>query len=957
MANSSRLVRAVTPAAVAGLCAATPLPLSAQGQGTPESDRGEAVIEEIVVTGTRIRRRDVSSISPLATIDATNIEFSGRATLEEMLNRMPQLNPDFGRASNNPGDGTARVNLRGLGAGRTLVLLNGRRLAPSGVGSAVDVNNLPQALVERVEIITGGATAVYGSDAIAGVVNFILRDDFEGLSLDGSYGATEERDAVTRDLNIAFGTSFAEQRGSFTVYAGMLEREALFASERDFTRVALGDDWQGNLVPQGSFNVPELLIFAPVDVGDGPIFPIFEQDGTFREFIDPDDRFNFAPVNYLQIPVERLSGGVMADFQLSDTAEAYVEIAFTNNESGNSLAPVPAGGALTVNLDNPLLAPETRQMLADNFTVAPNLASFPYGRRMSEVGLRIIDYDRDYLRTVVGVRGDLGAEWTYDAWLSYTDATEKQFFENDVSRSRLAQGVLVDPATGECIDTSGGCVPVNPFGAGNISPEAADFIRISDVQNTTERTQTLASAFATGPLAQLWAGPVDVAVGLEWRRDEGDFAADEVLFEGDTLGFRGQSSISGAEEVWELYGEAVVPLAASTAWADYLGIEIGARYSDYKLAGGNWTWKFGGEWALPGGLRLRAMQQRSVRAPNVAELFEQQFLEPFFVVSPSNPDPCSASADPVGNGNVEKCLLQGLAPEDIGVFEAPGIVLGDFLRGGNPALEPERADTFTVGAVLSLDALPRWSFTVDYFSFQVEDTIGSIDSRSICFDPLNTDKLFCDNIVRDATGNISRIINLTSNRGLLETSGIDTQIRFASDLPRALAISESGADLELSAIWTHTLEVKQQENPVTQVLDCAGRFGWPCYDGEIFDGGQTFAENRVTTFANYRSGGWSLHLSWRWIEGSDNAAPLSLDFQLTPGAVLAIPEVGDKSYVDLGLGYSFGERLTLRLNVNNLFDTTPPMMADAVAQNNTDSSTYDVLGRSYFLSFVAKLGQ
>lgn len=940
------------------LCGAFALQQSALAQNDAEvRASGERAIEEIVVTGTRIRRRDFSSVSPLFTVDPMVIEYSGRPTLEETLNRMPQVIPDFGRASNGTGDGTARVNLRGFGAGRTLVLVNGRRLAPSGVGTAVDVNNIPQALVERVEIITGGATAVYGSDAIAGVVNFLLRDDFDGLSIDGSFGITEEGDAGTRDINVAFGHNFANGRGNVTVFAGALEREELFATEREVTRVALEDDWQGNLIPAASFRVPEMVLFAPVDVGNGPIFPIFEPDGTFREYIDPDDRYNFAPINYLQVPLSRVSAAVMADYRFSDAVELYVELSYAGNDSETNLAEVPAGGTLTVNLDNPLLAPETRQMLADNFTVAPNVATFPYGRRMSEVGPRIIEHERDYWRSVVGIRGDLAGDWKYDAWFTLTDANEKQFFVNDVSRSRLAQGVLVDPATGQCIDTSGGCVPVNPFGAGNISPEAAEFIRISDVQNTTEREQTLASIYATGPLADLWAGPVDAAIGLEWRRDQGDFTADEVLFQGDTLGFRGESSISGTEEVWELYGEAVVPLAESKAWVDYLGIEVGARYSDYKLAGGHWTYKLGGEWAIPGGLRLRTMRQRSVRAPNLKELFEQQFTEPAFVVTPNQPDPCSASADPAGNGNVDKCILQGLSPDDIGVFEAPELVFGELLLGGNPALQPETAETFTLGAVLDLDALPNWSFAVDYFSMEVEDTIGGIDARSICFDALNTENLFCENIERDATGNISRVINLTSNRGLLETSGIDTQIRYAADLPRWLALSDSGAVLDLNAIWTHTLEFKQQENPTTQVLECAGRFGRPCYDGEIFDGGATIAENRVATFANYSSGAWSLHAIWRWIEGSDNAAPLRLDFQLTPDAVLAVPDVSDKSYVDLGIGYAFGERFTARININNLFDTAPPLMADAAQEINTDSSTYDVFGRSYFLSFTAVLGQ
>jgi len=267
------------------------------------------------------------------------------------------------------------------------------------------------------------------------------------------------------------------------------------------------------------------------------------------------------------------------------------------------------------------------------------------------------------------------------------------------------------------------------------------------------------------------------------------------------------------------------------------------------------------------------------------------------------------------------------------------------------------ADTLTLGAIVTPDAWPKWSFTLDYFAFEIEDTIGAMDSRSVCFDPLNTENIYCENIQRDVTGNISRIINLTSNRGSFETSGLDMQIRFASELPRWLSMSESGADLDLNTVWTHTLEFKQQENPATQVLECNGLFGDPCWDGDIFDGAQTFAENRVTTFANYLSDAWSLHLTWRWIEGTDNAAPLTLDFQLTPDALLAVSDVSDKTYIDLGIGYTFGDWLTVRLNVNNLFDTDPPQMADTVAQINTDAGTYDVFGRSYYVSFTATPGQ
>ncbi|MEM1262885.1 MAG: TonB-dependent receptor [Pseudomonadota bacterium] len=932
--------------------AATPWPVAAQ-TANPSSDEP---IEEIIVTGTRIVRRDLISISPLTTIERSDIEFSGRLTIEEVLNRMPQIAPDFGRTSNNPGDGTARINLRGLGANRTLVLVNGRRLAPSGVGSAVDVNNLPQALIERVEIITGGASAVYGADAVAGVVNFITRDNLEGLNLEGRYGITEEGDGQTQEFHVAYGSEFAGGRGHVTVYGSVLERDALFAGERAFTSESLEDNLQGELQVRGSFRTPELVIFAPADLGNGPVFPIFDPDGNPRAFVDPDDRYDFAPVNYLQIPLERLSAGLMARWQFSERIEGYAEFNVTDNESKQSLAPIAAGGALTTNVDNPLLTPATQALLANNFSAGGNLATIPYGRRLSELGPRIIDNDREYTRGVIGLRGELGAGWTFDTWLGVTDATENQELLNDVSRTRFAQGLLVDPATGQCVDPSGGCVPVNPFGAGNISAAAAEFIRVNGVENTTERTQTVAGVFATGSLFEVWAGPVDVAIGLTWRRDEGEFAADEVLFTGDTLGFRGEGAVNGAEEVLEPYAEVVVPLVAGADWSDYLGLEAGVRFSDYKLAGGQWTHKFGVDWAPNESLRFRAMRQRTVRAPTIAELFEAQFEEFGFATSPTSPDPCSASQDPVGNGNADKCLLQGLTASQIGVFEALGSQPATFGGGGNTSLEPETADTLTVGFVLQPESALDWSLSIDYFDFEIEDTIGQIDALGICFDPLNSSNVFCGNIRRDANGNIVRVDEQTSNRGLVTANGIDTQLRARFELPAALSLTDQTATVAVNIVWTHLLEYNQQENPVSQVFECAGLFGTPCYDGEVFSGAQTFPENRVTTTANYASGPWSLYLTWQWIAGTDNARPLSLAFQSLPNPVQAIPDIGSKNYVDLGVGYRFGEHTDLRLTVNNALDTDPPQMAAAVIANNTDSSLYDVFGRSFFVSVATRFG-
>ncbi len=923
---------------------AAPVDLSAQQTST-----GEETVEEIVVTGSRIVRRDFASPSPVSSLDRQTIEFSGQATLEEALNQMPQVQPSFGRTSNNPGDGTARLDLRGLGSDRTLVMLNGRRLAPSGVGSSVDVNNLPQSLIQRVEVITGGASTVYGSDAIAGVVNFITRDDVDGFSLDASTYTTEQGDSESTDVNVLYGRDFADGRGNIRVFGGVLDREASFAGDRTFSEVFFEDDYQGNLTPGGSFSIPGGVVFVPnVDLGNGLVFPRFDANGNPVEFINPDDKYNFAPVNYLQTPLRRYSGGLFLNYAHSERLESYVELTYARNESRENLAPVPVSSFFVINTDNPgITAPQ--QLVVDQFIPAgPNLAAFGFGRRLVEVGPRISEQERDYMRLVAGLRGSINDNWDYDIWITITDGDEKKLLLNDASASRLQQGLLVDPVTGQCFDPSGGCVPVELFGEGSLSAEATEFIRLAPLINLTTRRQELVSAFVTGPLFDAWAGPVDAAFGVEWRSDDGRFVADETLFSGDGLGFRGASGIDGREEVIELYAESIVPLAQDAPLAKRLAMEVGGRYSKYNNAGEVDSLKLGGEWQPVDSVRFRTMFQRSVRAPNLEEAFEERFIESGVFIGSFGFDPCSASSDPVANGNVEKCILQGLPADQIGIFEAT-FSPADTILGGNPALVPEEAETFTAGIVLDIAALENWRFAVDYFNLEVEDTIGSIDPASICFDPANTANLFCDNIRRNTvTYDVSQVLQITSNRGKSETSGIDMQIDYQAAAPEWLSIGNSGADLNVNVIWTHLLDKSTQENPVATPLECEGKFGDPCNQG--FNG-ETFPDHRITANAAYQAGKLDIHLTWRWIDGSDNAAPLRPQWQNTVDPVLQIPSIGSKSYFDLGFGYAVSDNVRARLNIANLFDIDPPFMADAAFQNNTDTGMYDIFGRSYYLSF------
>ena len=910
----------------------------------------DETLQEVVVTGSRLARRDFTSPSPIATVGREALLTTGQPTLESALNRLPQVTPDFDRTANNPGDGTARVNLRNLGSNRTLVLLDGRRLMPSGVGNAVDVNNISQMLIERVEVITGGATTVYGSDAVAGVVNFITRRDFDGLQIDLSGYTTGEGDSQTVDAGLAWGTDFAGERGHVVLFGGYLDREATFADERGITAVAYADPWDGSpLVERLSAFTPDgVILFPPVDLGSGPGPVRFTPSGLPVPYVEAADGYNFAPDNYLQVPLERVSAGLVLDYGLSDSLEAYAQLTWADNRSRQTLAPVPVGDAYLTNWDSPVLTPEARALFRDSLIpfaapgLPPNLVGYALGRRLKELGPRIIENEFDYTRVVAGLRGKLAAGWDFDLWTIYARNEQRYRFTNDASASRLQQALLVNPLTGECYVPSGGCVPADVFGAGRLSPAAVEFLRLDPFVNESVRDQSVVSGYVRGAPFTLPAGDAELALGFAWRRDDGRLGVDEGLFAGDSLGYLPRAGVDGEESVAEVYAEALLPLATGRPGLERLDLELGARYSDYDNAGSATTWKAGLQWQPVPELRLRTMFQRSVRAPNLFEAFQEQGSRTgVYVFDAPSDDPCSAAADPVANGLREACIATGLPADQVGVFEAtPGYPV-TFLFGGNPSLEPEEADSFTAGVVFSSEAFDGWRLAVDYFDIEIEDTIGPLDATLVCFDPLNEGNLFCDNFTRDPDDyNISGVDEPYVNRGLLTSRGLDTRVGY-----------QAGA-VSVDVLWTHMLETAVQQYPGGREWDCAGRFGWPC-TGAI--DGATYPTNRVTTFVGYAVGELGIDLTWRWIGSTDNAAPLASSLRGVDDPVLVTADTGDRHYLDLGVSYDFTDALTARLVVANLNDMSPPMMADAVNSNNTDTAMYDVFGRSYSLRISWRL--
>lgn len=922
---------------ILGSLAHTPV----QGQeATSDQVTTDQPIEEIVVVGSRIKRRDFATPSPVTTIDRESFLSSGQSTLEETLNRMPQVVPVSARA-NNSGDGTATVDLRGLGPGRSLVLLDGRRVAPTGLNNAVDLNTIPQMLIERVEIITGGTSTIYGSDAIAGAINFVTRRDYEGLDLEAATNMSHDGDAESYEIAISYGHRFADDRAHIALYANLVDRQPLLAADRPHTRLPLLDDWEGNVVQVGSWSTPSGVIRWPLaDLGSGPVFVTFNPDGTPRAFEEFEDEYNYRTTSFLQVPLDRLAVGLMSRWHLSGRFEAYVEASHATNEPSTQHSPVPAWTEILVNLDSPVLVPETRQLFADQFACAPGLACLSFDKRLQEVGARRFEFEYDSTRFVTGVRGQLTDDWDIDGWISYTKGSSTTFIHNGASYSRYLQGLLVDPATGNCFDDSGGCVPLDVFGENRMSPAGADFIRMPPIRDLTEQSQQLASVYVTGTLIDAPAGPVGLAFGAEWRRDDTEFRPDEVLFTGEVLGVQQFSPVDGREELFEIYAESIVPLATDRDWFRHLEIEFGARYSDYRHAGGVWSYKAGLDWRPADALRFRLMHQRSTRAPNSIELFEEQSTDIGWAVwRESVEDPCSASADPVGNNVAEKCLIQGLSQVQIGIFEATPWYPVRFLTGGNTDLKPEVGKTWTAGFVLSPSQ--RWTLSADYYSLAVTDTVGNVDVFGICFDSRNTDHVFCDRIQRDASGNMADFDERTSNRGLLSTTGIDVQVQYAMSLPGLPRVAGGEPGLEIGLYWSHTLTHEIQENPVTEMLDCAGYFGWPCNAQAA-----ALPRNRVATDIAYSSGPLGVSLQWRWIDGTRNAAPKMSYLYGYPDPDLAIPVVERQHYLDLGITYEISDTVAAYLGVNNVFDTDPPLME---VEPNTDTGLYDVFGRSYYL--------
>ncbi|NQZ83161.1 MAG: TonB-dependent receptor [Colwellia sp.] len=937
MYQSNKLTQAIRLALIAG---ATTTALAMPSAMAFAEDEEEASVERIQVSGSRIRRAELTSVTPVIKIDAQEFAISGNLNIEQKLAELPSTLPSFGPSSNNPGDGTARVDLRGLGSNRTLVMVNGRRWVPATQTGVVDLNTIPASLIESVEVITGGASAVYGSDALGGVVNFNMKDDFEGVEISTLYDITTEGDAEKFNLDLTIGGNFADDRGNAVIYAGYSKREALFQGDRAFTSWTATENAAGTeLINGGSSGIPGTRVFGGPTLPNGSTLGRFNQDGSGSAWDNANDRFNYAPDNFLQLPQERLTLNAFSHFYINDETRIYSELAFIRNYVPQELAPTPAFlSYVDVNPNSAFFGADVQQAFNENAN-ADGTYTLPFiGRRMVENGSRQSLDTRDAMRILVGIDGYINDDWSYDVYYSRAHLDNINFLNNDVSDSRFRQAILTNDAGTECQDTSGGCAPLNIFGDGNISQAAVDFVKIG-ATNVIQVRQEVFMATLSGTLPWTLPGAdesMGIVFGYEKRQDQSSFRPDTFLSAGDVLGFNAGQATTGQYASDEIFTEISIPVLSGKAFAEDLSLWGAARQADYSNIGAVTSFAAAINWAPTDWVSTRVGFQQAVRAPNVSELFLGQ-TNGF----PGASDPCSVGGFVEGTTDRALCESMGVAASQVGVFtQANAQIEGRF--GGNPDLKEESSDTFTVGLVLQ--PMEGLDLTIDYFNIEITDAInvlgGGVNNvLDICYNEIkDASSAFCQAIQRRGDGNVGLVSVLNENIAIIETTGIDFNVTYNTEFDFGLF----GNGSTLNVQYRSTFLTQFDQTPVAglaTVNECDGYFGNTC--------GTPLAKFQANTRVNWTTGDLTLSGLFRYISSAE-------DDQIMTGTAVAsdlvVPEVDAAVYLDLSASYLISDALSINFGMKNVLDEKPTTLGGSSQQGNTYPELYDTIGPRVFIS-------
>jgi iron complex outermembrane recepter protein len=798
--TTTSMKRHMLRASVASLALAA-APLAAQDQ-TADMQSAEAPAADdgtIVVTGSLITNPNLERSTPVNVTTSEEVELRQTNVAEQLLREVPGVVPSTGSAVNNGNGGASFVNLRGIGSNRNLVLLDGVRIAPSNQIGRVDLNNIPLALIERSEVLTGGASTTYGADAVGGVVNFITKRDFSGLEIQASQQVTERGDGSVFRIDATIGANFEDGRGNAVFSVGYQEADPVYQGARSFSRYNI-NAFTGNVGGSGTtvptrFTVPGISARS-IDPTTGALVV----GTTFPAF-------NFNPFNIFQTPFERFNMFGQANYEVTDGIEVYTRGLFSKNSVSTIIAP---SGAFAINVDvnvnnpflptpaalsfcqsnidldpraplvdaagnvieNRVLRPTLAQCTAARNTVGtgaaltfdPATGTFSNGtylqfptqisRRSTELGPRVSEFNTTVFDYRLGFRGNLTDTITWDLFGAYGESENRQRITGFTLNSRFRQGVLAVAGAGgtpSCIDPSNGCVPINVFGPeGSITPTQLNFLT-AESSNLSRTSLAQARATIAGDLgfALPWAEDgVSFAVGGEYRQYQATQQGDTLSSSGDLGGSGGPTTfIDGGFDVYEAFGELIAPIVQDKPFFHSLTLEAGIRYSKYTVDAptnpkfNTTTWKAGGSWEPVESLKIRGNYARAVRAPNIGELFAPVATG----LTTISDDPCASINDdgdvirPAPSGALRDiCLAQGAPVGQLGFIPQPTAGQGNATGGGNLNLKPETSNSYVIGAVFQPEFIPGFAISVDYYNVVVKGAITAPtpgDALDACFGP------------------------------------------------------------------------------------------------------------------------------------------------------------------------------------------------------------------------------
>lgn len=934
---------------VAGL-AVTTAPSFAQEEET----EGPDLADRIQVTGSRLNRVEADSANPVNVITRADVERVGFSDVGEVLRQLPAVTGSpLSTSTNNGGDGSSLTSLRGMGPARTLVLINGRR--SNGAG---DFSTMPIAMVERIEVLKEGASAIYGADAVAGVVNIITRTDFQGAQVQVQYGESfETEDNPAASLNPVFNGSDADlgrfsavfgdvsEKGSFMIGAERSKQDPVYQGNlkgAQFKRVIGGDtltdgfpecldtgscnDTGGSTGSLGGF-------FIPRD-GSG----VFTRDldtGEIRPFDGSTDLYNYAPVNFIQQPFTRTSAFAEGNYDLFDldngfTMNGFFESRWSNRRSEQELAPTPL--FIIQNFFDPGVPLEGGQ-----FGVPAENVFNPFDSDVTDLRRRVAEgrrrFEQDVVRTNItgGVQGDIGGmlpSWTYEAAFHWgrTNQQDTDFGQFVGANFLEAIGPSFRDESGNAVcgtpdDPIAGCVPLNLFGGfGTITQEMLDFAGAELTDQLTTQLVTISGSVA-GDLFQLPAGPVGLALGYDYREEklnsipDSGKATDAVT--GNTF-----SKTQGEFDVNSFFAETNIPLLADVPLARFLEVGAGVRVDDFSTIGSNTVFMVSARWQPIEDVTLRGSFSEVFREPTIGNLFSPQG-DSF----PSFQDPCSNGVI----GNPDSNAFADLTPEQQAQCVATGVPEGGFFQtnaqprariGGNPNLQPEEGETITFGGFIEPAFLPGFKLAVDYWDIDLDDPIGAVAAESVvnqCIIFGNDD--FCPSIERQDSGEVSRIISLARNSGALTANGLDFDVgyNFTTDFGM----------FRFRSLWSYLNEREGEVLPGDRV-DVAGKFS-PGING-IAEG--VFPEWSGFTTLDWTYADFGASLNWEWLSSVDD---LQND-----------EEIRRTQYWDLTGNYNTPWNTRVSAGLTNIFNERPPFITNAFSAF-TDVDTYRMLGRSWFV--------